>query len=91
MSKTPPVPPEQRSNKGHWLGSQVRLRGEHSRTRELRHQGRQGNIKQNTTNQGLAGSMVPHEANEPALSQTGAYLHRSSCRIIWTFEAAIES
>lgn len=35
--------------------------------------------------------MVPHEANEPALSQTGAYLHRSSCRIIWTFEAAIES
>jgi hypothetical protein len=52
MSKMPPVPPEQRSNKG--PGSDPNLeKDENIPGREnFDTQGRQGNIKQNTTNQG---------------------------------------
>jgi hypothetical protein len=52
MSKMPPVPPEQRSNKG--PGSDPKLeKDENIPGREnFDTQGRQGNIKQNTTNQG---------------------------------------
>ena len=52
MSKMPPVPPEQRSNKG--PGSDPNVEAE-ERTPERENfdtQGRHGNIKQNTTNQG---------------------------------------
>jgi hypothetical protein len=54
MSHLPPVPPENRSNKG--PGSDPDVSAQDSvpdrRTRNLAEQGRQGNIKQNTTNQG---------------------------------------
>jgi len=52
MSKLPPVPPEQRSQKG--PGSDPdRTREDKIPGREnFDSQGRQGNIKQNTTNQG---------------------------------------
>jgi hypothetical protein len=46
MSKMPPVPPEQRSDKG--PGSDEKSRGREN----FETQGRQGNVKQNTTNQG---------------------------------------
>jgi hypothetical protein len=55
--KMPPVPPENRSPKG--PGSDPAVSAESpidkknaDRTRNLGEQGRQGNIKQNTTNQG---------------------------------------
>ncbi|WMT92857.1 hypothetical protein [Pelagibacterium sp. H642] len=57
MSKhLPPVPPENQSKKGpgeHREMSPSSAKGRHSRERNLAEQGRQGNIKQNTTNQGF--------------------------------------
>jgi hypothetical protein len=52
MSKMPPVPPEQRSNKG--PGSDPKFEAEENipGRENFDTQGRQGNIKQNTTNQG---------------------------------------
>jgi hypothetical protein len=54
MSHLPPVPPENRSDKG--PGSDPKAstadRIPDRRNRNLAEQGRQGNIKQNTTNQG---------------------------------------
>jgi hypothetical protein len=54
MSHLPPVPPENRSDKG--PGSEPKASAQDHvpdrRTRNLHEQGRQGNIKQNTTNQG---------------------------------------
>jgi hypothetical protein len=53
MSKLPPVPPEQRSPKG--PGSDPKPSKEEDTSagnRNLREQGRQGNIYQNTHNQG---------------------------------------
>jgi hypothetical protein len=53
MSKLPPVPPEQRSPKG--LGSDPEVSKDdeaQSKDRNVREQGRQGNIHQNTHNQG---------------------------------------
>jgi hypothetical protein len=53
MSKLPPVPPEQRSPKGPGSDPQVANDDDVSkRDRNLREQGRQGNIYQNTHNQG---------------------------------------
>ena len=53
MSKLPPVPPEQRSPKGPGSDPKVATEDEVSqRDRNLREQGRQGNIYQNTHNQG---------------------------------------
>ncbi|HYW64772.1 MAG TPA: hypothetical protein VE865_16390 [Bradyrhizobium sp.] len=53
MSKLPPVPPDQRSPKG--PGSDPATAPDEdtsTRDRNLREQGRQGNIYQNTHNQG---------------------------------------
>jgi hypothetical protein len=54
MSKLPPVPPENRSPKG--PGADPSLDANEAlpdrKDRNLAEQGRQGNIKQNTTNQG---------------------------------------
>jgi hypothetical protein len=54
--RTPPVPPAGRSNKGpgsdHADLGDAKVRGEDDRTRNLKEQGRQGNIAQNTRNQG---------------------------------------
>jgi hypothetical protein len=53
MSKLPPVPPEQRSPKG--PGSDPEISKDDNASvgnRNLREQGRQGNIYQNTHNQG---------------------------------------
>jgi len=52
MTKMPPVPPEQRSPRG--TGSDPKLKQDNTvRDREnLDQQGRQANIKENTTNQG---------------------------------------
>jgi hypothetical protein len=59
MAKMPPVPPENRSPKG--AGAEIRPDTDSSAPdrekrerakRNLAEQGRQGNIKQNTTNQG---------------------------------------
>jgi hypothetical protein len=52
MSKMPPVPPEQRSDKG--PGSDPRLETDEKvpGRENFDTQGRHGNIKQNTTNQG---------------------------------------
>ncbi len=53
-AKPPPVPPEQRSPKGPG-GAEPRKSGEASGAEKepnLAEQGRQGNLKQNTTNQG---------------------------------------
>jgi len=55
--KPPPVPPENRSPKGRGADNTVPLdtasgKREADRQRRLGEQGRQGNIKQNTTNQG---------------------------------------
>jgi hypothetical protein len=53
-SKLPPVPPENRSPKGPGGEPEVKARQSppDRRKRNLAEQGRQGNIKQNTTNQG---------------------------------------
>ena len=53
MSKLPPVPPEQRSPKGPGSDPQV-TKDDNVATgnRNLKEQGRQGNIYQNTHNQG---------------------------------------
>jgi len=54
MSRRPPIPPENRSPKG--PGSEPKTGVDDYKTdnrkRNLAEQGRQGNIKQNTTNQG---------------------------------------
>jgi hypothetical protein len=53
MSKLPPVPPEQRSPKGPGADPEIANDDDASkRDRNLREQGRQGNIYQNTHNQG---------------------------------------
>jgi hypothetical protein len=53
MSKLPPVPPDQRSPKGPGSDPDVSKEEETpSNDRNLREQGRQGNIYQNTHNQG---------------------------------------
>jgi hypothetical protein len=54
MSHLPPVPPDNRSNKGPGAAPKVSTedRFPDRRSRDLSEQGRQGNIKQNTTNQG---------------------------------------
>jgi hypothetical protein len=53
MSKLPPVPPEQRSPKGPGSNPNVIKDEQPSPSdRNLREQGRQGNIYQNTHNQG---------------------------------------
>jgi hypothetical protein len=53
MSKLPPVPPEQRSPKGPGSDPDISEDDNTSaRNRNLREQGRQGNIYQNTHNQG---------------------------------------
>jgi hypothetical protein len=53
MSKLPPVPPEQRSPKGPGSDPEIAKQDEvPERDRNLREQGRQGNIYQNTHNQG---------------------------------------
>lgn len=52
MSKLPPVPPEQRSNKGPGSDPQVSTEDHIPGRENFDTQGRQGNIKQNTTNQG---------------------------------------
>jgi hypothetical protein len=53
MSKLPPVPPENRSNKGPGADPKVASDETTPPAREnLREQGRQGNIHQNTHNQG---------------------------------------
>lgn len=56
MSKHfPPVPPQNQSHKGTGDEHRGLDRGTkgNTRQRDLAHQGRQGNIKQNTTNQGF--------------------------------------
>lgn len=53
--RLPPVPPANRSNKGPGApahASQNDANGPDPRQRNVDKQGRQGNIKQNTTNQG---------------------------------------
>jgi hypothetical protein len=53
--KSRPIPPENRSDKGPGGAASAGLdQDQHGqeRTRNLAEQGRQGNIKQNTTNQG---------------------------------------
>jgi hypothetical protein len=53
MSKLPPVPPEQRSPKGPGSATEPpKDDTQASRGKNLREQGRQGNIYQNTHNQG---------------------------------------
>jgi hypothetical protein len=54
MSKLPPVPPANRSPKGPGIDPNVEIADTNpdERVRNLAEQGRQGNIKQNTTNQG---------------------------------------
>ena len=53
MSKLPPVPPDQRSPKGPGSDPEVSEKDEtSSKYRNQREQGRQGNIYQNTHNQG---------------------------------------
>jgi hypothetical protein len=54
MSKLPPVPPDNRSPKGPGSApaSATADAKPDKRRRNLAEQGRQGNIKQNTTNQG---------------------------------------
>jgi len=55
MTKPPPTPPENRSPKGTGEDkspAQQDAQQTGSRDRNLAQQGRQGNIKQNTTNQG---------------------------------------
>jgi hypothetical protein len=52
MTKMPPVPPEQRSNKGPGSDPNFQVEEEISGRENFDQQGRHGNIKQNTTNQG---------------------------------------
>jgi hypothetical protein len=52
MSKLPPVPPEQRSNKGPGSDPNVVIEDKIPGRENFDTQGRHGNIKQNTTNQG---------------------------------------
>jgi hypothetical protein len=52
MSKMPPVPPEQRSKKGPGSDPNVVKEGKITGRENFDTQGRHGNIKQNTTNQG---------------------------------------
>ena len=52
MSKMPPIPPEQRSNKGPGSDPKVEVEDNIPGRENFDTQGRQGNIKQNTTNQG---------------------------------------
>ncbi len=56
-SHLPPVPPEQQSRKGPQTSPHHPETAEKGRTqdrdRNLAEQGRQGNVKQNTTNKGL--------------------------------------
>jgi hypothetical protein len=52
MSKMPPVPPEQRSNKGPGSDPNVVIEDKIPGRENFDTQGRHGNIKQNTTNQG---------------------------------------
>jgi hypothetical protein len=61
MSKAPPIPPEQRAFKGekpdiagpHGGGEDLQSPQPGNADTNLAEQGRQGNIKQNTTNDGL--------------------------------------
>ena len=52
MSKPPPVPPDNRSNKGPGADPQVVTEEKEPARENLKQQGRQGNINQNTHNQG---------------------------------------
>ncbi|WP_182915279.1 hypothetical protein [Rhodopseudomonas palustris] len=52
MSKLPPIPPEQRSDKGPGSDPQVEAKDTVPGRENFDSQGRQGNIKQNTTNKG---------------------------------------
>ena len=52
MSKIPPAPPEQRSNKGPGSDPKFEIAEKAQERENFDTQGRQGNIKQNTTNQG---------------------------------------
>ena len=52
MSKMPPVPPEQRSNKGPGSDPKLEVEEPIPDRENFDQQGRHGNIKQNTTNQG---------------------------------------
>jgi hypothetical protein len=52
MSRMPPVPPEQRSNKGPGSDPNFQIKEEIPGRENFDQQGRHGNIKQNTTNQG---------------------------------------
>jgi hypothetical protein len=52
MSKMPPVPPDQRSNKGSGSDPKVQREERIPARENFDQQGHQGNIKQNTTNQG---------------------------------------
>jgi hypothetical protein len=51
-SKMPPVPPEQRSNKGPGSDPEFQAEEKIPGQENFDQQGRHGNIKQNTTNQG---------------------------------------
>jgi hypothetical protein len=52
MTKMPPVPPEQRSNKGSGAYPKIDVEENVPGRENFDSQGRHGNIKQNTTNQG---------------------------------------
>jgi hypothetical protein len=52
MSKMPPVPPDQRSNKGPGSDPKVEREEDIPARENFDQQGRQGNIKQNTMNKG---------------------------------------
>jgi hypothetical protein len=52
MTKLPPAPAENRSNKGPGADPKAPTKVEAPRRENLREQGRQGNIHQNTHNQG---------------------------------------
>jgi hypothetical protein len=52
MTKIPPVPPDQRSPKGPGQNPDVNLKDEIPGRENFDQQGRHGNIKQNTHNQG---------------------------------------
>jgi hypothetical protein len=52
MSKMPPVPPDQRSNKGPGSDPKVEREEDIPARENFDQQGRQGNIKQDTMNKG---------------------------------------
>ena len=52
MSKMPPVPPQQWSSKGPGSDPKINVEDEIPSRENFDSQGRHGNIKQNTTNQG---------------------------------------